>query len=139
MARFLGHRLREGGRRAGPRLQQAQAERQADQPLLGSVVQVALDPTSLGVTGLYEPEPRGPQVFDLRQRLGPELLVLEAQMDRRHQLVGGVATRECARAVDQHRQGTPCMFERSQRRPAGTAVETGRAAASTKRAPSSTE
>ena len=68
---------------AGSRLElvarQPQVHRQRHQPLLGAVVEVALDPAPLRVAGLDDPRPRGAQLLDLGPQLGVELLVLGAE------------------------------------------------------------
>jgi hypothetical protein len=56
-----------------------QREREADQPLLGTVVQVALQPPALGVTGGDDPRAGGTQVLQLRRQFRLEPLVLQRQ------------------------------------------------------------
>ena len=101
------------------RLQHPQAEGQPDQPLLGAVVQVAFEPAALCVAGLDQPETGGSQVLDLRQRLGPQLLVLEPEVDGRHQVVGRVPARERARPVDQRAPACARVLEPRQHPAAG--------------------
>jgi hypothetical protein len=45
------------------RLREPQADRQRNQPLLGAVVQVPLQPAPLGVARLDDPQPRGRQLL----------------------------------------------------------------------------
>ena len=80
----LLHRLVEqlgGRRRVGVELVagQPQVHRQRHQPLLGAVVEVALDPAALGVAGLDDPRAGGAQLLDLGLQLGVQLLVLGAE------------------------------------------------------------
>ncbi len=77
----LGHRLVEQlGGAVGVGLElaahEAQVHRQRHQPLLGAVVEVALDPAPLLVARLDDPRPRRAQLLDLGPQLGVELLVL---------------------------------------------------------------
>jgi hypothetical protein len=80
-------------RQLGPR--STQGERQGDGPLLGAVVEVALDPASLGVRRLDDPRPRGPHVPELRANLRSEALVLDGQAD------GGAHRRDEPRVLGQ--------------------------------------
>ena len=53
-----GHQpLRAGGIVADPTFDEGELQRKRDQPLLGAVVQVALDPTPFGVPGGDDPFP----------------------------------------------------------------------------------
>ena len=52
------------------RAQQPQPEQQADESLLCPVVEVALEPATLGVAGLDDPRPRSPQSLLLRPQVG---------------------------------------------------------------------
>ena len=60
----LGDQRRGGGRVVDARLRQPERERQGDQPLLGAVVQVTLDPAALGVAGGEDAGARVAQVVD---------------------------------------------------------------------------
>ena len=64
-----------------PVLQQPQLERERDEPLLGAVVEVALEPPALGVARRDDPLARGLQLGEPRRRLGVQARVLER--DRR--------------------------------------------------------
>ena len=63
-------------------LRQAQRQRHRDEPLLGAVVQVALQAAALGDAGLDEPLARGAQLLHARAQLGGQLLVLHGQRGR---------------------------------------------------------
>ena len=54
-----------------------------DEPLLGAVVQVALQPPALGSAGLDDPRARGAQLLDARAQLGLQALVLRSPGRRR--------------------------------------------------------
>ena len=58
-------------------LEQAQLERERDQPLLCAVVQVALQPLALALAGLDDPRARPAQLLEPRPQLGVEAGVLE--------------------------------------------------------------
>src|SRR4029453_419699 len=84
-----------------------EGERQIHQPLLGAVVQVALDPAALGVAELDDAGPGGADLLELGPDLGLEALVLDRQAggggDRLDQLglvvegcVGGQGGDGCA-------------------------------------------
>ena len=64
---------------AEPRLEHPQVEREADELLLGAVVQVALDPPAGVVGGLDDPQPRHPQLLDAGAQLGLQALVVDRQ------------------------------------------------------------
>ena len=80
---------------------QPQAHRQRDQPLLGAVVEVALDPAPLRVAGLDDPRAGGAQLRDLGLELRVQLLVLGGQ--RGADLLGAADTR--AQQADQEGEG----------------------------------
>ena len=67
--------------------QQPQREREHHQPLLGAVVQVALEPAALGVAGLDGARARGAQLLELRARLRLQPLVVERQPGGRADLL----------------------------------------------------
>ena len=75
----LGRRQQlAGGRRVAlePGGHHAEAEGDGDQPLLGAVVQVALEPLALGVADLHQARPRGGQLLvrvGVGERLGDEV------------------------------------------------------------------
>ena len=60
-----------------------QREAEAEQPLLGAVVQIALEPAPLLVAGRDDPRARGTQLHQLRAQLRLQPLVLERQPCRR--------------------------------------------------------
>jgi hypothetical protein len=62
-----------------PRPQHPQTERQRDEALLCTVMQVALEATARRVAGLDDPCSGGAQLLDLRAQLGVEPLVLERE------------------------------------------------------------
>ena len=87
--RELGHRLVEqlaGHLRVGVELaaRQAQVHGERHQPLLGAVVEVALDPAPLGVAGVDDAGARGAQLLDLGAQLGLQPLVLQGERAARH-------------------------------------------------------
>ena len=94
-------------------LGERERERQRHQPLLRAVVEVALEPATLDVGGLDEPEPRGAQLLEAGAEVGLQALVLERETrggdDRVHEL-GVVAQR---RVVDERGDGTPGALDRS--------------------------
>jgi hypothetical protein len=59
---------------------QAQVDAQRHQPLLGAVVQVALDAAALLVAGLHDAGPRGAQLRDPDLQLGVETLALRVSV-----------------------------------------------------------
>ena len=63
-------------------LQQPQRHRDRDQPLLGAVVQVALDPAALGVGGVDQPRARRLELDQPGPQLGLQALVLQRQARR---------------------------------------------------------
>ena len=62
-----------------PRLEHPQVEREADELLLGAVVEVALDPPPRGVARLDDPQPREPQLLHARLQVGLQALVVDRQ------------------------------------------------------------
>ena len=87
--------------------EQPQLQRQRDEPLLGAVVQVALEPAALGVAGRDDALARRLQLGEPRLGLGVQALVLERDRrrgaDRLDQL-GVVVER---RVVDERRHSRP--------------------------------
>ena len=67
-------RLRRPGARS-----ELQRHPEAEQPLLGAVVEVALEPPPLVVAGLDDPRPRGAKLRELGAQLGLQPLVLERE------------------------------------------------------------
>ena len=77
------HELLRGRVVADPVLEQPELQRDPDEPLLGAVVQVALEPPPLRVAGRDDPLARGLQLDQPRLRLGVQVLVLERDRGRR--------------------------------------------------------
>jgi hypothetical protein len=74
----------------------AEGQREVHQPLLGAVVQVALDPAAFGVPELHDAGAGGADLLELRTDLGLQALVLDGharrrrhRADRRGVVVGG--------------------------------------------------
>ena len=87
------------------RRDEPQPERQRDEPLLGAVVQVALEPAALGVAGLDDPRARALQLVQAGAQLGLQARVLERDRgrggDRVEQL--GLVARAPGRAAARRR------------------------------------
>ena len=83
-----------GGVLLQPRAGQLQVQGECQQPLLGAVVEVALDSSALPVAGLDDARARGAQLLEPGAELGVEALVLHPQPrrggDRGDQLLGVV-------------------------------------------------
>ena len=62
-----------------PRLEHPEVQGEADELLLGAVVQVALDPAAGVVGGLDDPQPRDPQLLHPRAELRLQALVVDRQ------------------------------------------------------------
>ena len=60
-------------------LEQSSGEHQGHEPLLGSVVEVPLDPAALGVPGLDDPRPRGLHLCELGPDLRLQPLVVDGE------------------------------------------------------------
>ena len=76
----LGRRLIEQLRLAGRALLgDLEPHGQGHEPLLGAVVEIALDPASFRVGRLDDPQPRRPDLLELGPDLGRQPLVLERQ------------------------------------------------------------
>ena len=93
--------LRRGGVLVQAALREAERQGEGDEPLLGAVVQVALEPPALGRAGLHQPRARGVQLLHAGAELRLEPLVLQRQPGRaRHggQQAGVVA--QVARVQD---------------------------------------
>jgi len=67
-------------------LQQSQRNRQRHQPPLGPVVEIALDPSALGVDRVLDTTPARAQLLEPRAQLGPQALVLGRQLASRGRL-----------------------------------------------------
>jgi hypothetical protein len=62
-------------------------KRQSHEPLLRTVVQIALEPPAFLVAGLDDASSRGPQLLELRAQLRLEALVVERKASRGHDLL----------------------------------------------------
>ena len=81
-------------------LREPQGHAERDEPLLGAVVQVALQPAALGVARLQQPRPAR---LDLAQRLAE----LAAQPDQLDQQPAAAATSRSSARERAHRAGAP--------------------------------
>ena len=114
------------------RLARAAGQRQRDQPLLGAVVQVALEPAALVVGRLHDPRARGAQLLDLRPQLGVEPLVLERERGRCADRLGSAPVLVERSVVDDRADRLALALDRAGRPPAPRAgSSTGRPSAST--------
>ena len=77
--RLLEQLLRRRGVGVELLAREPQVERQRDQPLLGAVVEVALEAAALVVGGLDDPRPRRAQLLDPGAQLDVQALVLERE------------------------------------------------------------
>src|SRR4029079_17918028 len=85
---------------------------EADEPLLGTVVEVALQAAALGVAGRNDPRARRPELAQLRPRLGTQALVVHRQPRRRPDLALQRATVECGRVVHDRSDRAPLTPDR---------------------------
>ena len=113
------------------RAREAQRQRESDEPLLGAVVEVALEPLPLGVAGLDDARARSAQLLEPRPHLGLEALVLEREPGGRGHLVHELLVVEESGRVREHRHDPPVPHE--SRRCLAVASSTGRPCASTSR------
>jgi hypothetical protein len=81
------------------RAEEAQREREPDETLLGAVVEVALEPAALGITGLDDADTRGAEIGQLGARLGLEALVFEREARRRRDFLDELGVVEEAGSV----------------------------------------
>jgi hypothetical protein len=88
-------------RRPEPSLQETKREHETDEPLLGAVMEVALEPPALGVTRFDDAGTRGAEIFELRAHLGLQTLVLEPEARRRYNFVDELRVVEEIRPVEQ--------------------------------------
>ena len=93
--------LRELRVRIGAPVRAPEREAEGHEPLLGPVVQVALDPPPLLVGRLDDPRPRRPDLLELGPQLGGQPLVLEGEPRRRRRALDEL--RVDGRVVDQDR------------------------------------
>ena len=68
-----------------PLLDGAHPEQRDHEPLLGAVVQVPLEPPSLGLTRLHQPLPRGVELVDLRVQVAVEPVTLHRDPHHGHE------------------------------------------------------
>ena len=88
-------------------LEQAELERERDQPLLGAVVEVALEPLALLLSGLDHAPARAPQLLEPRLQLGLQARVLERDRGGRADRIEQLRLVVQRRVVDQRRHGAP--------------------------------
>ena len=62
-----------------PRTKQPEPQRERDEPLLGAVVEVALESPARRVAGIDDARTRGAKLLELRAQLGVEPFVLERE------------------------------------------------------------
>ena len=86
-------------------LRVGQPHPQRDQPLLGPVVEVALDLSPPGVRGRRQPRARGPQVGDGRSQIRLQARVLEHHQGRAARRADQPGLGVERSVVDDHRQG----------------------------------
>ena len=91
--------LRRVGIGAELGLRQAQRERERDEPLLGAVVQVPLEPAALGVGGLDEARARALQLGELHLQLPLQPVSLQRQTRSRECCLEQLAFLEQRRVV----------------------------------------
>jgi hypothetical protein len=93
---------------AEPPLEHPEVERERDQPLLGAVVQVALEPAPLALGGLEDARARAAQLVELGVQLRVQARPLQREAGRR---ADGVEERGLVvqrGVVQQRRDGRPC-------------------------------
>ena len=106
--------------RAGPvgvelGAQQPQREREHDEPLLGAVVEVALEPPARGVAGLDGPGARRAELLELRARLRLQALVVEREAGGGADVLEQPRVVEQLGAVDEDGDRPPAAHERRHR------------------------
>ena len=77
----------------------AQDDRERDEPLLRAVVEVALELAARGVAGLDDPGARGPQVAQAGAQVGLQALVLERDPGGGGDRADELAARRCSAGV----------------------------------------
>ena len=132
LGRGLVEQRRGGARRLA---REVEPHRQGDEPLLRSVVEVALHPTALGIGRLDDPLPRRADLLELGPHLGREPFVLEGHP--RHRPDGldqpGVLQLD-RRVVDKQGQDVAVALE-PRRRATGRRRGAGRPSGSTNPSP----
>ena len=111
----------------GGRAGEAQVVGEREQPLLGAVVKVALEPAARGVAGLDDAGARGLECMELGHRLGAQCLVLDGQLRRRSQSARKLRLVHECRIVNHEREravaaGDPGDRAAGARRIGGSAV-----------------
>ena len=86
-------------------------QRHRDEPLLGAVVEVALEAPPLGVAGLDDASARLAQIVDVRTELGVEPLVLERQSCRRRDRLQELRRVAERRIVHERRDAAPVPLD----------------------------
>ncbi len=87
------------------RADEAERQPERDQPLLGTVVKVALEPSALGVPGGHDARLGGTQLLEAPTGLCPQALVLERETSRRRHLVDELLVVEDPRRMREHGDG----------------------------------
>ncbi len=101
----LVERRREHLRLARQRqLQATELDAERDEPLLGAVVEVALEPAPLLVAGLDDPRPRRLDLGELDAHLDAQARHLDRERRRREDAVEQVAALEQRRVVEEQRR-----------------------------------
>ena len=90
---------------------EVEAEEEGDQPRLRAVVEVALEPSPLGVACLDDPLARGAQLPKVGSQLGIQALVLEQQGGRRAGRADGLPVLGERRVVDDRRDPPPVALD----------------------------
>ena len=98
--------------------EQAQLERERDQPLLRAVVQVALEPLALLLTSVDDPRARALELFQASSQLGVQPGVLECDAGRRADRVEQLGLVTQRRVVQQRRHAHPVSVDQRRRSPA---------------------
>ena len=95
--------------------QQPQREREHHEPLLGAVVEVALEPPPLGIARLDGARARGAQLLEPRPRLRLQPLVVEREPGGGADLLEHPGIVEQVGAMGDHRDRPPAAHERRDR------------------------
>ena len=94
---------------------EAEREGQAEQALLRPVVEVALEPTALGLTRRDDPGSRGAEILDPSQDLRVKSFVVERETGSRRHFIDDGRIVEEARAMDERRDRSALASERRPR------------------------
>jgi len=98
--------------RAELRAGESEREGKPDEPLLGAVVQVRLQPPPFGVSARDDPGLCGLQVLELGQHLGVEPLVFHAEPGSGRDILDQAGVVQQASPVPQDRHGPPAARQR---------------------------